>query len=135
MKSQATLGAVRTWPSAAIIRFHIFGTALSSTLRRLRYSRPMSRQTYVFDRSTGAMIAKADHRPPYSPKPYSDTCEVVSQISGETFSSKAGLRQHYRREGAIEVGNERMMPNAPDWPAPIPHDDIRRTLWEARNER
>ena len=95
----------------------------------------MSRQTYVFDRSTGVMIAKADYCPPYSPKPYSDACEVVSQISGETFSSKAGLRQHYRREGAIEVGNERMAPRAPDRPASITCDNIRRTLWEARNER
>lgn len=38
----------------------------------------------------------------------SDYLEAHSPISGEMFTSKSGLRQHYKTNGVIEVGNDKM---------------------------
>jgi hypothetical protein len=41
-----------------------------------------------------------------TPRIAGDNIEVRSMVDGQTYTSKAALRQHYRREGFIEVGNE-----------------------------
>ena len=41
-----------------------------------------------------------------APRIASDNTEVVSQVDGRTYTSKAALRQSYRDKGYVEVGNE-----------------------------
>lgn len=49
-----------------------------------------------------------------APKVISDYLEAHSPISGEMFTSKADLRRHYRHNGVIEVGNDKVTPRDND---------------------
>lgn len=35
-----------------------------------------------------------------------DDCDVISQVDGRRYTSKAALRASYRKAGVVEVGNE-----------------------------
>lgn len=42
------------------------------------------------------------------PMVISDDVDVSSPVSGERFTSKSDLRRHYRANGVVEVGNEKL---------------------------
>lgn len=44
----------------------------------------------------------------------SDYMEARSPITGEMFTSKSGIRRHYRANDAVEVGNETIKPRDND---------------------
>lgn len=51
------------------------------------------------------------------PMVISDTVDSIqSMVSGERFDSKSELRRHYRQNGVVEVGNEKLTPRD--------HDDV-----------
>jgi len=65
----------------------------------------------------------------------SDTLEgIKSMISGERFESKSRLRQHYKANGVIEVGNDPSIrePKAPARPK-ISRSEIHQAVQKVRN--
>jgi hypothetical protein len=48
------------------------------------------------------------------PMVISDYVDVDSPVSGERFTSKSQLRQHYKANGVVEVGNEKLTPKDND---------------------
>lgn len=48
------------------------------------------------------------------PTVISDYLEASSPISGEMFTSKSGLRSHYRANGVRELGNDTIKPRDND---------------------
>lgn len=44
----------------------------------------------------------------------SDYLEASSPISGEMFTSKSDLRRHYKTNGVVEVGNDKITPRDND---------------------
>lgn len=48
------------------------------------------------------------------PTVISDYVDVASPVSGEHFTSKSDLRRHYRANGVVEVGNEKLTPKDND---------------------
>lgn len=56
-----------------------------------------------FDRRKAEKLARS--KLPF-PMVVSDYVEVKSMVDGKMYSSKAALRQSYRSQGYVEVGNE-----------------------------
>ena len=48
------------------------------------------------------------------PMVISDYVDVASPVSGEHFTSKSQLRQHYRANGVRELGNDKITPRDND---------------------
>jgi hypothetical protein len=48
------------------------------------------------------------------PMVISDDIDLASPVSGERFTSKSDLRRHYRANGVVEVGNDRIKPRDND---------------------
>src|SRR5688500_7836220 len=67
------------------------------------------------------------------PQIISDQIEVQSQVDGKIYTSKSGLRRHYRESNVIEVGNE-WLNNEPKKPTPkIDRKAIRDSIGKAMN--
>ena len=70
-------------------------------------------------------------RPPVAPRAVhviNDDCEVVSQATGQPFTSKAAYRADLKARGWIEIGNDRIEPK-PFKPTPV-RETMERVAWE-----
>jgi len=85
----------------------------------------MARESYVFDPIAGELVDRDEYyarkAPPKrsglsAPMIISDGIEVKSMVDGKIYTSKSALRQSYRANGYIEVGNEPL--KAPPKPKP-----------------
>lgn len=57
---------------------------------------------------------------------------VQSMVSGQWYESKSQMRAEYKREGVVEIGNEKMKPREIDAGPPI--SEIENTVAAAYNQ-
>lgn len=84
----------------------------------------MPRASYVFDRTLGKLVPKADYyatRPPRqrsslpSPMLIRDFQDGVrSMADGQTYTSRRHWRDHLKAHGMVELGNDRPEGRKPD---------------------
>lgn len=91
----------------------------------------MPRASYVYDRETGKLIAKAEFyarqpakRRSHLPTPMiiGDIGEVRSMVDGQTYTSRKHWRDHLKAHGMVELGND--MPSGPDISPGITEADV-----------
>ena len=64
----------------------------------------MSRITYVWDKATGELVLKSEHRPfvPDAPVVHGDIEDFVSPITKEVIHDRGQLRRHNKRHGVTD---------------------------------
>jgi hypothetical protein len=70
-----------------------------------RPGHPLADEFGMVDKELAGEPVQARSDLPF-PMVISDYVEVQSQVDGKTYTSKAALRQSYRAQGYVEVGNE-----------------------------
>jgi len=93
----------------------------------------MSRKSWVQCRKTGKFIPKEEY---YSNNDahyvMTDLKPYKSMITGEIIQGRAQHRAHLRQHGCIEVGNEKITPNAPKAPS---KNDYKRMVAEVMSSK
>lgn len=78
----------------------------------------MAKQSWVQDRETGELVPKGEYvRESRGPMIMKDIEPFQSMIDGRLITSRSRMREHYRENRVIEIGNERITPK-PYSPAP-----------------
>lgn len=89
----------------------------------------MARRTYIQDPVTLELVPIEDYvRPdPVAPMVMPDIAGYQSMADGSWIGSRSAHREHLKRHGLIEIGNERMEPRRPT----VDRESIRRDVIEA----